>query len=314
MQRILTVTLNPALDLSTTVPVVEPGPKLRCAEPLAEPGGGGINVSRVIRKLGYESRAVVALGGASGQRLLELLTAEGVACDVVGLPGETRQSLSVTDAAGAQYRFILPGPPWEADTLAGAITRLAALVEAGDMVVVSGSLPPGVPPELVEDLAGLCADLGAALVLDVSGAALALAARLEPPGVHVLRMDRREAGELVGVLEPDAEAALALARGIVARGAARIVALALGAEGGLVVSADAAVRTVPPKVPVSSTTGAGDSYLAGLTLGLAQGWRLPRAAAFATACAADAVTTPGSALCSAEGVAEKLAGVIVTEL
>jgi 6-phosphofructokinase 2 len=314
MRRILTVTLNPALDLSTTVPVVEPGPKLRCTPPAREPGGGGVNVSRVIAKLGHDSRAVVALGGPTGMALQALLEAEGLAPDIIALPSDTRQSLSVTDRDGGQYRFILPGDPWDGDMLAACITRLADLIAAGDMVVFSGSLPPGVPPQALTDLAGLCDDLEALAVFDVSGPPLQALAEMAAPGAYLIRMDRREAGDLLGVLEPDADAALALARKLVAQGTARIVAIALGAEGGLVVTAETAIRTVPPKVPVVSTTGAGDSYLAGLVIGLAADWSLADAAAHATACAADAVTTPGTSLCSAEGVAGLLPKVKVTEL
>lgn len=314
MRRILTVTFNPALDLSTEVPLVEPGPKLRCSLPTREPGGGGVNVSRVIARLGGSSRAVVALGGGTGAALRGLLEAEDLALDVIDLPADTRQSLSVIEtSSGAQYRFILPGAPWDGDTLAGCISRLAALIAEDDYVVFSGSLPPGVPAETVEDLTGLCSDIGARAVFDVSGVPLAVLSRMTAPGAHLLRMDRREAGELLGVLDPGADAALDLARQMVSQGAAAIVAVALGSEGGLVVSRTQTVRTVPPKVTVVSATGAGDSYLAGLVTGLARDWPLARAAAYATACAADAVTTPGTSLCSAEGVEALLPGVQVME-
>ena len=111
MPAIITVTLNPTVDLSTAAPDVVPGIKLRCSAPLVDPGGGGINVSRAIKLLGGRSTALVAIGGASGARLLELLTQEGIATIGFQGPGETRLSLSVTDAGTSdQYRFVLPGP------------------------------------------------------------------------------------------------------------------------------------------------------------------------------------------------------------
>ena len=110
---ILTVTLNPALDLSTAADEVRPELKLRCEKPVVDPGGGGINVSRAIKHMGGQSTAMVALGGATGTRIADLLKADGLSLVRLTAPGETRQSLAVTDrSTGGQYRFVLPGPEW----------------------------------------------------------------------------------------------------------------------------------------------------------------------------------------------------------
>jgi 6-phosphofructokinase 2 len=146
MTPILTVTLNPALDLATSAEAVRPGPKLRCDEPRADPGGGGINVSRMIQRLGGQARAFVALGGATGVRLAGLLEREGIACVPFTGPGETRESLSVTDrTSGGQYRFVMPGPHWTKTRGEAATRAVVRAAGAGAIVVLSGSLPTTCP-------------------------------------------------------------------------------------------------------------------------------------------------------------------------
>ena len=111
VQPVLTITLNPALDLTTSVGRLEPRQKLRCEPPRYDPGGGGINVSRAIRKLGGDSLAFVALGGATGAQLRALLDEEGVAYTIYDSRGETRISFTVVDRSSDRpYRFVLPGP------------------------------------------------------------------------------------------------------------------------------------------------------------------------------------------------------------
>jgi 6-phosphofructokinase 2 len=311
MPRILTVTLNPALDVATEVDRLEPEAKMRCAAPRHDPGGGGVNVSRAIARLGGTSTAFVALGGAVGAQHRALLAAEGLDVLPFDIPGETRQSFMVTErGTGRTYRFVLPGPAWDADTVEAALARLAGLPAGDGLLVLSGSVPPGVPDDHAARLSARLADRGWRLVLDVSGPALRAAASGAGAGAHVLRMDRREAGTLLGTDGPDAAAAAGLGRRLVEAGAARIVTIGLGAEGALAVTADGAWRVVPPPVRVVSATGAGDSFVAGFVLGLGEGWPVPLCLARAMAAATSAVTTPATALCTAEGTAAALARIV----
>ena len=141
---IVTLTLNPALDMSTEVPHLVPDEKLRCAEPVLDPGGGGLNVSRAVMALGGESLALVALGGLTGDRLAGLIRAEGVPFLALTAPGETRQSLTVTEkATGHQFRFMLPGPKWAEVDQERVFTLLRASARVGAYSVISGSQPPG---------------------------------------------------------------------------------------------------------------------------------------------------------------------------
>lgn len=294
---IVTATLNPALDVAGVTDRVVPGPKLRVSGVTTDPGGGGINVARVVRRLGGKALALAVLGGATGAQVAALLAAEDVPLQVIPATGDTRQSLSVTDAAGDQWRFVLPGPP--APDAATLVARIAAAAPPGALVVLSGSLPPGLADGFVSQLAqGLP---GRRLVVDTSGPALA--ATLAGQGLHTLRMDRAEAEAAAGHALPRAEDTAEFCGGLVARGVAQVAIAARGAAGNVLVSDAGAWLCVPPLVPVVSAVGAGDSFTAAYVLALDRGDPLDHALRAGTAAAAAAVTTPGTDLCHPADVA-----------
>lgn len=304
---LLTVTLNPALDLTTATATVSAGPKLRCAPPRTDPGGGGVNVSRVIARLGGQSRALVAIGGVTGQALSGLLAAEGIALLPFAAPGETRQSLTVNETAtGAQFRFVMPGPDWPPEAVEALQARILALAGAG-LVLLSGSQPPGFsddfPVRLSHALRGR-----AGLALDTSGAALAATARRPGAGLSILRMDAHEAETLFGQPLPRIEDTAARASAMVADGIAEEVILARGAEGSVLATSSARWHCRPPVVTVQSKVGAGDSFMAAYMLARARGFSPDAALTEGTAAAAAACTTPGTDLCHAQTVASLRAG------
>ncbi|EPX82835.1 1-phosphofructokinase family hexose kinase [Salipiger mucosus] len=199
MTDILTVTLNPALDLSTGAERVVPGLKLRCEAAEADPGGGGINVARVVAALGGSARAFVALGGPTGMRLQDALAEHRIPLVRMKAPGATRESLAVTDrGTGEQYRFVMPGPDWGEAHVAQALSAIAGAVPEGGIVVLSGSQPPGVPVEFPTRLCEALAGKGAKVIVDTSGPALAYLAAGTDPAPFVLRMDSAEAEDLAG--------------------------------------------------------------------------------------------------------------------
>jgi 6-phosphofructokinase 2 len=298
MTQILTVTLNPALDLSTSADGIRPGPKLRCDDPVREPGGGGVNVARVIRRLGGDCVALVALGGPTGAALRGLLDAEGVPSEVFAVPGDTRLGLAVTDrSTGAQFRFVLPGPSWTPAMAHDLCARVGGMARKGGLVVLSGSQPPGAPDDLPAALAAVLRRADARLVVDTSGAALRRLAAGEGAGIEVLRIDEAEAEELAGRPLPDRAASLAFAASLVARGTARVVVLARGAEGSVLAAPGLALAAAPPVVPVLSKVGAGDSFAGAFVRALALGLGLDAALVHGTAAAAAAVMTPATELC-----------------
>ncbi len=315
MTRILTVTLNPALDVTTGVPRMVEGAKMRCETPTLDPGGGGANVSRALVKFGHESRCFIAIGGPIGLAYRELVERDCSLHPVwFAAQGDTRQSLAVHDReGGGQYRFVLPGAPWPEADGPRALSELEALMEAGDLVVLSGSQPPGLPDDFAARLCRAAQGRGARLILDTSGPSLLHAAR-DDSCAHVLRMDRHEAAELMGRPEIDLASAETLARDLVARRACNVAVVTVGGDGAVGATAEGAWRVRPPKVRVVSSTGAGDSFVAGLTARLAEDRPFPQALAFAMAAAASAVQTEATELCTLEGAETALKGVTTETL
>jgi len=298
MLPILTITLNPAVDLDSATAGVRPGPKLRCTAPRLDPGGGGINVSRALAELGGDSLALVAAGGGMGMVLAKLLAGTGLPVRIIEAPGETRQSLAVMDEdTGKQFRFIFPGPEWAAGDIAKATSEIAEVIPNDGLVVLSGSHPPGFPDDFPARLVTLCDQLGARLVLDTSGAALRALEAGRITGLSVLRLDHEEAEELAARALPTAMDSADFAQTLVRDGVAQVVVLARGAEGSILANADGRWLSRAAKVPVRSKTGAGDSFVAGFTLGLARGDDLPDCLQRGMAAASAAVMTEATRLC-----------------
>lgn len=296
MTTILTVTFNPALDVCADVPVVEADHKLHCGRAEHTPGGGGINVARAIHRLGGTATALFPFGGSSGELLCELLRAEGVPVAAVPIAGTTREDFSVRETTtGHEYRFVLPGPPLGPSELDACVNELVSRAHQGSFVVVSGSIPPGVEPDAVEELVRRLRAAGSAVVVDTSGPALAAFARA---GVLVLKPSLNElsghAGRKLVALDEIVEAGEDLRRS----GPNHAVVVSLGADGALLLPggpAPCAVTT--PPVPVVSAVGAGDSLVAGLVVGLARGEGLVDATRRGVAAGSAATVSPGHHLC-----------------
>lgn len=311
---ILTVTLNPALDLSTAADEVRPDQKLRCDKAVVDPGGGGINVSRAIKIMGGQSTAMVALGGATGTRIAEMLKADGLSVIRLTAPGETRQSLAVRDrATDSQYRFVMPGPEWHKTHVSDMMAAIGEAARAGGWVVVSGSNPPGVAPGFEQMLTVRLKGGNARLLVDTSGDALRALAGSSTP-VDVLRMDSHEAEGLAGRPLPLRSDSASFAAGLVQDGAAKSVIVARGADGSVIAGADGAWHAEAARVPVVSAVGAGDSFVAGFVLAVSRGQPVEEALALGAAAASAAVMTPATELCHAKQVERLYAGRVVTKL
>jgi 6-phosphofructokinase 2 len=294
---ILTVTLNPALDLSTSTAEVRAGPKLRCAAPLYDPGGGGINVSRAIAILGGTSAVWVALGGATGTQLAQLLMDEGIQASSITVAGETRLSFAVTaEGSSAQYRFVLPGPIWDENTVEAALAAIVKDCAPDGFVVISGSQPPGVPDDFIARLSKAL-PLQARLIADTSGAPLHAQAQSRRSPLDSLRMDAEEAETLAQSPLTSRKDSADFAQNLVNRGVAKRVIIARGADGSVMATTKARWFCAAAKVPVKSKIGAGDSFVAAYVLAKARGSTDPDALAFAVAAASAAVMTSATDLC-----------------
>ena len=304
---IVTLTMNPAIDLSTPVDRVVADRKLRCGAPVREPGGGGINVARAVRRLGGEALAIFPAGGPAGDLLQELLLREAVPHVAIRTEGWTRENVNVSEQeTGRQFRFVLPGPSLTAAESERCLETLSQLQPFPRLLVVSGSLPPAVPADFYARVARLARATGARLVLDTSGEPLRLAAR---QGVYLLKPSLREFQELTGSSLAARAALLDRARELIREGRCEILVLSLGAEGVLWVGKSEAEWMRAPAVTVASSVGAGDSLVAGIVLGLSRGKPVREAVRLGLAAATASVMTPGTGLCRLEDV-ERLAGTI----
>jgi len=316
MTDILTVTMNPALDMSTSTDRVIDTHKLRCAAAKLHPGGGGINVARVVHRLGGDCLALYPAGGVNGQRLQALLDQEQVRSHCIAIADETRESFSVLDnSSGRDFRFVLPGPEltpgeWQACLAYVSEAREASELQAPPRyLVASGSLPPGVPLDFYASLARLARARGSLLVLDSSGPALAAALA---EGVYLVKPSLRELRELTGrPLNTELQWREA-AQQIIRDGQAQVVALSLGEEGALLVTADQALRARSVPVTVKSSIGAGDSFVGGLLWALSRNIDLEQAFRYGMAAGAAALLTAGTALCQATDVERLHHEVVVT--
>lgn len=298
---IITFTPNPTVDLTTRVGRLEPGVKLRCAEPLVEPGGGGVNAARVVAELGGRAHAVHTAGGPAGERLVAMVRARGVEAVAVPVAGETRQSFTVhEDAGGRLYRFVLPGPALAADEAEACLRAVEDRLRPGAVVLASGSLPPDAPDDLIGRLARCVRDGGGRLLVDMAGAPMRAA--LEA-GVYLARFNRPEFEEYAGRELPDPDERMEAARRLVADGRAEAVIATIGADGALLAADGVAAHLRAPRVEADSPVGAGDSMMGAVCVGLAHGWGLRRACALGVAAAAAAHMTPGTGLCRREDVA-----------
>ena len=301
MQRIVTLTLSPALDLSTSVDTIEPWRKLRCETPRTDPGGGGINVARALRELGGDPVAVAAIGGHVGSLLADELRAQGIALRRVNVRRATRQNFAVTErSTGRQFRFVHESPAMSPAEWTRVLDATVEQARGAAFVVASSSVPVGVPADAFAVLAERLHAMDVRVVVDTSGPALRHAARAPvefvKPSINELRaiIDRP-----VDTLQ-SCEIAI---RELFEQGRCAMVVVSLGADGALFVPRhDDAFVVRPPQITPISTSGAGDSMVAALTLALSRGEPLVDAARFSVAAGTSATLVEGTGLCKLDAV------------
>jgi len=310
MTAVVTITPNPAIDVSTSTKRVEPDRKLRCSAQRRDPGGGGINVARVVKRLGGDVLAIYPTGGLTGQLLRMLMDREAVPSATVDTAEETREDFTVTDDGIArQYRFVLPGPRLQRHEWESCLSALRAVKPTPQFVVASGSLPANVPDDFYARVAIIAKDLGAKMVLDASGTALREALKGD---VFLIKPNLRELCELANTDLADERAWINAAKAEIASGRVQTVALSLGHLGALLVTPDMILRAhVGPIKPVS-TVGAGDSFLGGMVYALAAGRSMADAFRLGVAAGSAAVLSFGTSLCDPQLVT-RLQDQVITE-
>jgi 6-phosphofructokinase 2 len=308
MTDILTLTMNPALDVLTTIDKVSDTHKMRCGSVLKHPGGGGVNVARVLHRLGANCVALYLAGGVTGERHHKLMNAEKVRCHVIPIAEETRESFSVHEtSSGNDFRFVLPGPNVSAAEYEAIFDYVAQHLPK-QFLVISGGLAPGVPNNFYARLAALAKLHGVRVVLDASGPALAEALKV---GVYLFKPSSRELRDLTGQNLLDEASQIAVAQQLIQSGQAEIVAVSLGAEGAIVVSAKEYWLARSIKVNVQTTIGAGDSFVGSMVWALNRGESLRKAFQFGVAAGAAALLEPGTSLCKANDVHRLITNIVL---
>lgn len=299
---IVTLTLNPALDKSTSVDRLIAEQKLRCEPMHIDPGGGGINVSKGIQKLGGQSIAVFPIGGQNGQALKALVEAAGITTHTVPVSGETRENLSVTESStNQQFRFTLPGAPMseaEAEACLEAVRSLKP-----DFLVASGSLPPGLPDTFYQKVAEMAQSIGAKFILDTSGKPLRAAA---DQGLYLLKPNLGELSALAGVEQLEMNRVDDAALSIIEQGKCEVVVVSLGPQGALLVTREGFEHIPAPTVKKLSTVGAGDSMVSGMVWALSEGKSFREMAQTGVACGSAATMNTGTQLFKKEDVTRLL--------
>lgn len=306
MSKIITVTFSPSIDKSASVSAILTDNKMNCFSLISEPGGGGINVARVISRLGGNVEAIFPSGGYMGMFFNQLLESEKVSFVSVQTKNETRENYVILDqATNKQYRFGMPGVKLFDNELKNII-QVIENHEKIDFIVVSGSLPPGIPLNIFDKLAKIANNKKAKLIVDTSGEALKSALNA---GVYLLKPNLEELRILMNIKDLESENIEILAKKLIQDYKCQIIVVSLGAKGAMLFSKEESHFIKPPKVKVKSTVGAGDSMVAGIVFGLSNNLNLKESLQYGIACGTATTMNLGSALCQKKEI-EKLLKII----
>ncbi|MEJ7830017.1 MAG: 1-phosphofructokinase family hexose kinase [Segetibacter sp.] len=297
---IVTITMNPAIDKSTTADRFIPEKKLRCDKLLIEGGGGGINVSKAVKKLGGESLAIFPSGGTNGTILERYLSAQEINFHTIPVEQDTRENMVVTETStNFQFRFVMPGESLDPAVAQSVLKLLNSLPVKPTIIVASGSLPPGIPDDFYAQVAKLAQQLDAKCIVDTSGVPLELAAE---QGVFLLKPNLTELGKMVGKDKLELNEVDDAAIEIIKKGKCKIIVVSLGSSGALLVTEKGYEHVPAPTVKKQTTVGAGDSMVAGMAWMLSQGKTLREMIRFGVACGTAATMNTGTQLFNTENV------------
>ena len=308
---IATVTLNPSLDKTVTVEGLIIDEANRWTSMRTDPGGKGINVSRVIHELGGETVAYGFMGGVDGHVLERLLSQQGVPFNFTPIAGDIRSNFIITNLkTRCQTRIDAPGPRISKEELDNLMARITHIEPKPDYLVLAGSVPPGVPDDIYADIIGEAKKQGIKVVLDSDDDWLKAGVKAQP---NVIKPNVHEAAEMLGVRLKNEEAIIQAVRVLVAQGI-DIVAISRGKDGLIIANETVILKVTPPEVEVRSTVGAGDSAIAGLVMKLSKGAGVEEAARLAAAAGTATALTPGTELCLLEDVEKILPQITIERL
>lgn len=296
--QIITLTINPSLDKSTHFKGLVAEQKMRCEKPRYDAGGGGINVSKAISKLGGSSLCVFTSGGSPGEMLEELIQAASIESQVLKTKNWTRENfIALDNATKSQYRFGFPGNELSESEIEILFTIVKEFQT--DYLVISGSLNEGLPTDFYSKIAQIAKASGIKVIVDTSGEALQ---KVLETGVYLVKPNIGELAKLIGEerLElPEVEKA---AKTLIEKGSAEIIVVSLGVEGAILVTKDTTEFVAAPKVEKKSTVGAGDSMVGGMVWALSQNKTLKEVIQMGVSCGTAATMNEGTQLFKVEDV------------
>lgn len=309
---IYTVTLNPALDKTVEIPSLTIDSVNRITAMRTDPGGKGINVSKVIHKLGGRSVAAGILGGATGRAICSAVQEMGLETSFCFVDGETRTNLKIIDPVNHTNTDINePGITVSKEVLEELLSRLLANILPGDLVVLSGSLPKGAPKDTYRTWTAACREKGAKVILDADGDRLACGLEASP---YLIKPNNHELSLLLGQNIETKEELAQAAKNLMARYGIAEVVVSMGAEGALYVTEETTICAEGLKVPVGSTVGAGDSVVAALAVAEERGLSLEETVRLSTATGAANVMCSGTQAAEYEIIEELIPQVVFHRL
>lgn len=302
---IITLTLNPIVDYTVTLPKFMPGELNRFDSFRRDPSGKGLNVSTMLHNLGITSEAFCFLGGSEGEFIYETLRKRCVKTSAVWISGKTRKGIKILDeSAGSLTELNELGPIITASELSTILQLISEELQSGDTLVLSGSIPRGVRLSIYAELVQLARRIGARAVVDADGELMKLAIEERP---YLIKPNRFEAEQLLQrEIATERDAVYAAAQ-LTLR--SEFVALTLGSHGAVLATEGRLIRVYPPRVSVKSTVGCGDVFLASVIAGLDKGLELEEIARYATAASGAATELDGTNFPSADHVERLLAEV-----
>jgi 1-phosphofructokinase len=309
---IYTVTLNPALDKTVEIPSLTIDSVNRITSMRTDPGGKGINVSKVIGKLGGKSIAAGILGGDTGRTIQSALDRMGLETDFVFVSGETRTNLKVIDPVNHTNTDINePGITVSEKILDELLQKFREKLVEGDIVVLAGSLPKGAPKDTYRTWVDACGKAGAKVILDADGELLREGLKAAP---YLIKPNNHELSELMGQRLKTPEELEQAARCLMEQYQITKVVVSMGGDGALYVTGDETIYAEGLKVPVGSTVGAGDSVVAALAFAESCGMSLEEAVRLSTATGAANVMCSGTQAAEYETIRELIPKVVYRKL
>ena len=297
---VLTITLNPSVDKSSSVERIVPEQKLRCESPVYEPGGGGINISRALKRLGADAETLFLSGGRTGAMLEDLLIKENLKIEAFPVKEETRENFIVVDSSNQQqYRFGMEGNPVSDQEQTDLFKFLEEIKTLPEIVVISGSLPPNISTDYLKKIISNFKNKGCKVIVDTSGEALQAAAE---ESVFLLKPNLGELAALTGNKDLDNLSVQDAAYELISAKKAEVVVVSMGSKGAFLCSENEKIWVQAPLIKVRSTVGAGDSMVAGMVSVLMKKGSYKEMLQMGVACGSATTMATGTGLFKKENV------------